>query len=60
MRNEVMYDTKPSQILLLSVGINNRLDLCNKLKSTFLVEIINIDNIYLLDTFNYLILSKNI
>lgn len=60
MRNEVMYDTKPSQILLLSVGINNRLDLCNKLKSTFLVEIINIDNIYLLDPFNYLILSKNI
>lgn len=59
MRNEVMYDTKPSQILLLSLGINNRLDLCNKLKSTFLVEIINI-NIYLLDTFNYLILSKNI
>lgn len=60
MRNDVMYDTKPSQILLLSVGINNRLDLCNKLKSTFLVEIINMANIYLLDTFNYLILSKNI
>lgn len=39
MRNDVMCDTKPSQILLLSVGINNRLDLCNKLKSTFLVEV---------------------
>lgn len=60
MRNDVMYDTKPSQILLLYVGINNSLDLCNKLKSTFLVEIINMANIYLLDTFNYLILSKNI